>query len=180
MGLRKQQSGMVDLMLAGAILIVLLVGGFIVWQIQDSGDDEGSTAETTTAKADESEDSDDEQLTRPADGVEAPTQHGKAILVGQGYDGEALRYETSDDGYLLEIIADLPELEDGKFYEGWIIGDRVVSTGVLENEEGETWSQVFTSDEDFFDYDTIIITIESTADGLDDVPEEHILEGSFS
>jgi hypothetical protein len=71
----------------------------------------------------------------------------------------------------------LPELDDGYFYEGWVVRKSgelsVLSTGkVVDNKN------IFVSDKDLTDHNFYVLTLEPD-DGNPD-PAEHILEGEFS
>ena len=74
------------------------------------------------------------------------------------------------------VLADLPEPEEGKFYEGWLVkGEEVVSTGRLRVAKGGYLLE-FESSTDYSDYKTVVVSEEEIADAT---PEKHILEGSF-
>ena len=74
------------------------------------------------------------------------------------------------------ILADLPEPEAGKFYEGWLVkGEEVISTGRLVVAKGGYLLE-FESSTDHSDYTAVVVTEEEVADST---PEKHILEGSF-
>lgn len=74
------------------------------------------------------------------------------------------------------LLADLPDPESGKFYQGWLIkGDETVSTGRLTMAKGGYLLE-FESSTDYSDYKRVWITLEETSDAT---PEKHILEGSF-
>jgi hypothetical protein len=70
----------------------------------------------------------------------------------------------------------------GKFYEGWLVKQdpklEFFSTGRMVK-KGNTYYLEFTVDTDLRDYNQVVITQESQSNGLDGVPEIHILEGSF-
>lgn len=73
-------------------------------------------------------------------------------------------------------FVELPELEEGYFYEGWLVrtdGElSVISTGVVEND-----MNFYTSDLDLTDHTKYILTLEP--DDGDPAPADHILDGSF-
>lgn len=75
------------------------------------------------------------------------------------YDGEM---------YILEVIVnDLPALEEGFFYEGWLLQEETfsyLSTGALESEDETTFSNVFSATDDLEIYDTYVVTLESNND----------------
>lgn len=117
----------------------------------------------------------------PSVPVEEPETISLIDVTGGESTGIATR--VIDDGvYKHTVKATIPDLEEGYFYEGWLVsqspfhffstGDMVtISTGeyVLEwyGEFGETYSG----------YTDVVITIEP--DDGDPAPADHILEGSF-
>lgn len=171
------QKGYIDQLLIIAIVLMLAVGGFILWQLQDAGDEEVATTETQAPI--ESEPINETSM--PAEEQVERTRVATAELTAvNGYiaSGSAERW-SADMLYMHEVIAELPELPAGKFYEGWLVGETVVSTGRLENELPGEWSLVYSSEEDLFNHNQIVITEETEANGLDGIPEIHVLEGSF-
>ena len=84
-----------------------------------------------------------------------------------------------EDNYDLSVMLyNLPELEEGFFYEGWIVrrGDdmSVISTGAT-TVENSIHLNIFESDNNFTDHDFYVLTLEP--DDGDPAPAEHILEG---
>jgi hypothetical protein len=82
---------------------------------------------------------------------------------------------------LLAKFADLPELEEGYFYEGWIVRSEplsVISTGALEmdDETGE-YLNTYYAQEDLSDHLQYVLTLEP--DDGDPAPADHVLEGVF-
>lgn len=72
-------------------------------------------------------------------------------------------------------MADLPELGNGEFYEGWLIGgERRVNVGKLIKEKGG-WLLEFVGDEGLVEYDLVVITLEVR----DDKSPEKVLKGTF-
>lgn len=96
--------------------------------------------------------------------------------------GEASGYAGASytDGYVLYAsFDDLPRLEDGYFYEGWIVRNSplsIVSTGAVKRVLGE-FHNSFTSVDDLRDHDFYVLTLEP-ADG-DPEPADHVLEGTL-
>jgi hypothetical protein len=92
-------------------------------------------------------------------------------------------YGTADynDGTTLIVsYSALPDLEEGYFYEGWVVdgvsGD-VLSTGALALDEDEDWENYFYYDASLESYPQYIITLEP--DDGDPAPADHVLEGRF-
>ena len=161
-----------------AIIAFVIVG--LVLFVQ--GDDEDDVAEdSATASQLETSDPLPENTSQLADGEEAPRVVEEATLVAvNGYRGSGEATRSYQDGeFMHEIVADLDDPAEGKFYEGWLVGDRIVSTGRLENEGDNNWSLIFLSDEDLSSFDEVVVTEETEANGLDGIPETHVLDGTF-
>lgn len=74
------------------------------------------------------------------------------------------------------VMADLPELGNDEFYEGWLIdGERRVNVGKLIKEKGG-WLLEFVGDEGLVEYDLVVITLEVRDDKS---PEKEVLKGTF-
>jgi len=86
--------------------------------------------------------------------------------------------QFSNDKFFHKVEAnELPALEKGFFYEGWLVGDEgFFSTGRMGEEAGKG-VLYYTADEDKSDFRGVVITLEPE-DG-DPAPAEHVLEGSF-
>lgn len=95
-------------------------------------------------------------------------------------DGEATR--SFEDGVFSHTVtADIGDPVEGKFYEGWIVKNgEFVSTGKLTKNNDGRYVLEFISDNDMSSYNNVVITEETEANGLDNKPEAHVLEGSFS
>lgn len=172
MKILKELTGQLAVFVIAAILIL----GFVVFTQSD--DDEGSSdvanpsSETEELPANNSQPADDAV---PAAVVE------EAVLESVGtYTGDGLATRSFENGqFMHEVVANLDDPAEGKFYEGWLVGNGFISTGRLESEGDGEWSLVFTSDEDLRSRDEVVITEETEANGLDNMPEAHVLEGSF-
>lgn len=111
--------------------------------------------------------------------------HFEANLVdvsGGESSGQASANYTNEK-YFHKVAATLPLLEEGFFYEGWLVKglpiSNVISSGVMfavENEEGR-FDLFFEANEDFTNHKKVVITLESGE--RDDKPEKHILEGDL-
>lgn len=75
----------------------------------------------------------------------------------------------------------LPELEDGFFYEGWVVRQgadmSVISSGATQVQADGTHLNIFESPDDLTDHTFYVLTLEP--DDGDPAPAEHILEGYF-
>lgn len=80
---------------------------------------------------------------------------------------------------LLAEFKNLPDPEGTDFYEGWVVRKdpfAFISTGKAREENG-TYSNIFSSDQDYTEYDFYVLTIEP--DDGDPAPAGHILEGTM-
>lgn len=109
-----------------------------------------------------------------------PTEETTLAAVG-AYRGDGQATRTTEGEYIHTVTASLDDPADGKFYEGWIVVDaeNFISTGKLTQEAPGQWSLTYRSERDLASYSTVVITEETEANGLDNVPEAHVLEGSF-
>jgi len=85
----------------------------------------------------------------------------------------------TDGVFTHEVVATLPDLAEGEFYEGWLVtadDSDFFSTGKM-TKSGNEYRLTFTAERDYSDYPQVVITREVTDDG---VPEEHVLEGNLA
>lgn len=97
--------------------------------------------------------------------------------------GEAVA-SRSWDGQVFthRIKAVLPEPASDRFYEGWLVrpaDDDFFSTGELSSVNNEYLLE-YSENQDRSDHSKVVITGETLTNGLDMVPETHLLEGVFS
>lgn len=89
-------------------------------------------------------------------------------------------YTYEDSTYTLyATFEDLPKLEEGFFYEGWVVSNNpveAVSTGALELKNG-VWVNEFTSSRNLMNHKQYVLTLEP--DDGDPAPAEHVVEGMF-
>ena len=90
------------------------------------------------------------------------------------------KYESGQ--FTHAVLADLPDPEQGSFYEGWLVrgneGDEnfaYISTGMMTLGKGGYMLE-FESSTDYSEYSGVVVTLEKIDDKK---PEQHILEGSF-
>ncbi len=116
--------------------------------------------------------------------VEIPEDIEKAQLKDViGGDALGIATRNYEKGTFVHVVlADLPSLEEGSFYEGWLIrgkeGDDdfdYISTGKMRLGKGGYLLE-FESSTDYYSYQEVVITLEKTEDNL---PEKHVLEGTF-
>jgi hypothetical protein len=85
------------------------------------------------------------------------------------------------DGTLLHsVTATMPDPAEGNSYEGWLVQTeplKFFSTGIMNKMEDGTWGLEYTADQEYPTYQLVVVTEETI---VDDTPETHIIEGSFS
>jgi len=93
-----------------------------------------------------------------------------------GYAGASIL--ESGKYYLYVTFDDLPNPEEGFFYEGWVVKKpfSVISTGPAERVLGK-YHNAYESETDLLDHDFYVLTIEPD-DGNPD-PADHVLEGTM-
>lgn len=103
-----------------------------------------------------------------------------ADVTGGGSFG--LAFLQTENGYstLIAKVGNLPALEEGQWYEGWVVkrGDemRVGSVGSVVP-AGDQYAIVFITQTDLSDYDFFVLTREQQDENS--LPSQHVLEGSF-
>jgi hypothetical protein len=156
-------------------LIVLLgLGALIYWATRPSREEELPSLPTPSV----------EERLEDSFKYQIPEGYEKAELAdvtGGTASGIASRkYESGNFSHA--VLADLPDPEEGGFYEGWLVrgkeGDAnfaYISTGIMSLAKGGYMLE-FGSATDYSDYSRVVITLEKVNDKK---PEKHILEGSF-
>jgi hypothetical protein len=161
--------------LAIAIAAVLGLGTFFF--VNNNSDEETATV-NQVASVPSSQQS---ETSQPANEVTAPEVEEIALLGVEGNTGSGTATRTVEGEYIHTVTAKVEDPAEGKFYEGWIVvnSNDFISTGELVKETEGEWSLTFTSSEDLSNYTNVVITEETSANGLDNIPEDHILEGAF-
>jgi hypothetical protein len=98
-----------------------------------------------------------------------------------GYTGDGIATREYDGlSFIHTITARLDDPAEDKFYEGWLVeGSDFFSTGKLEK-AGGGYALTYTNVDDKSDYNEVVVTLETLAQGLDNNPEAHVLEGVFT
>jgi len=171
--MKNEQNGSTMLIIVGVLVIALIVGVF--FYVRSNSDDGASNdSAATEPQAEQQPEQAEEEETNEGNFEEINLE----AINGQTGEGVAIR-SVGDPTYTHELYAQTTDPADGKFYEGWLVGDSVISTGKLEKDAEGVWRLTYTSNDDLSTYDEVVITEETEANGLDGVPERHIFEGKF-
>lgn len=118
-------------------------------------------------------------VTTPIETAEPKVETATLLNVkDQDVSGEATR-KFMDSIFTHTVTATLPDLAEGKFYEGWLVtkdSADFFSTGKMQKDGGD-YKLSYESNQNYADYSQVVITVEEIDDQK---PEEHILEGSFN
>ena len=166
------------------ISVVLVIFGGAYWYVQSNKTDEAEVTVTPIENTQEQED----PTAKSADSsnsqsVQVSVETITLKSVGN-YTGSGTATRIFADGTFIHTVnANISDPASGKFYEGWIVNMSLsppfFSTGKLEK-EGNRYKLNFTSNKDYSSYNNVVITEETKTNGLDGVPEAHVLEGEFS
>lgn len=129
----------------------------------------------------------------PVEAVGLPADSGSvndvqvetALLSAVGtYEGSG-RATRAFDGVVFAhaVVADIGDPPADKFYEGWLVmkteADPVfLSTGRLDK-SADQYVLTYSATQDYPSHSGVVVTEETLANGLDNEPEAHVLEGSF-
>lgn len=161
----------------GLVAVLIAAGLYLfVFRNEETDDSNASTTQSSTETA-----NNQTEASQPADEAPLPATEEIILVAVEGNTGSGTATRTIDGKYVHNITAELADPATGKFYEGWIVVDSsdFISTGELVKESEGQWSLTYTSDSDLSNYKDVVITEETSANGLDNKPEDHILEGSF-
>jgi hypothetical protein len=162
-----------DIVIGAVVLILIAVAVYFIVKPQNQEPEITITDEPTA-----------EERLEKSFNFDIPDDLEKAELQPVGNDNySAVATRKYENGlYTHTIIADLPDPEEGTFYQGWLFKGNpddsdysIVSTGKLRIAKGG-YLLDFESGTDYSDYQRVVITLENN---LDDKPETYVLEGSF-
>jgi len=165
-------------LLVVALLSILAVMSYLISQVYNEAppiDNPSSESQIATAE----ELAADPELEAEIEEALEAKMLATLLSVTDSEDYGVATREYVDGVFTYEVILSIEDPPLGFFYEGWLAGGRVISTGALEKEEENTYTSTFTSEEDLTNLTDVIITQETSADGLDNKPELHLLEGQF-
>jgi len=100
------------------------------------------------------------------------------------YQGEGRAVRSFYDGVFTNaVLADLTDPAEGKFYEGWLVKQtpelEFFSTGRMSKDADGKYELRYNAEENKSEYNQVVITEETLANGIDGIPEAHVLEGEF-
>lgn len=116
--------------------------------------------------------------------IEIPEDVDKAELkdVSGGSSSGIVTKDFSDAKFTSSVLVDLPTLNNGEYYQAWLVkGDvgakdySLIRLGTLKSAKGG-YLLDFSGKTDYSDYNKVIVTKEIKLDGT---PETTVLEGSF-
>ncbi len=163
-----------DLIIGGIILVILALGFYLL----------KNRSKTPELEISQSPSPSFEKELEETFKIEIPDDVEKIVLKDvTGGSATGLATRKYDEGLFTHtVIADLPNLQDQAFYQGWLIRGQegeadydLVSTGKLKVAKGGFILE-FQSNKDYLEYQRVLITKEKV---FDNVPEERLLEGSF-
>ena len=150
-------------------IVLAILAGFIYWRQRTVEEEELQIPQTLSV-----EDKIEERFN-----LEIPEDVDKAELRDiTGGDASGMATRKFESGrFTHTALADLPDPEKGKFYQGWLLkGDEaLVSTGKMSVAKGG-WILEFESSTDYMNYNKVVVTEEEISDIT---PERHVLEGEF-
>ena len=156
------------------IIVILGIGGVIIFRSkQDSNANQDQTTANNPEFTTVEQFNANQQLIIELAEIELTAQSGY-----EGSTGTATR-RFSGSTFEHTIKAQLNDPPSGKFYEGWLVdGSNILSTGPLTKLD-DLWELNFSAQANYPSYTQVVVTEETEANGLDGVPETHVLEGSF-
>ena len=158
------------------VVVLLVVSGIVYWNQRNRSREELVVPETVSSSL--------EEALEEKFKIEIPEDVDKAELkdVSGGTASGIATRKFENSTYTHTIIADLPDLEGGTFYQSWLVkgeeGDNnfsLISTGRPRLGKGG-WTLNFESKTDYSDHGKVLISLENKADNT---PEKRILEGNF-
>lgn len=169
MKMEKEISSKKIIIITSIVIIVLLVGAAAYFLYSKNNNSQQPAEETTEEVA--------EWTMKDGDAEEATNLTAVGPIEGNG-SGTATR-RIREGKFIHTIRAEIPDPHAGKFYEGWLVlGSTFFSTGKLVK-SGGSYELYYESLENKSGYSKVVVTQETETDGLDGVPETHVLEGSF-
>ncbi|MBT4849806.1 hypothetical protein HON36_03055 [Candidatus Parcubacteria bacterium] len=174
------------------IFILVLAIVVVVFKTTKDADENITKTNDNTGVIELLEDTDDDDIisTQPIDEdriIEDLITRSTVLEAVGDYSGAGTANLKTNglDIYIHSVRAGLADPGDDKFYEGWLTGgidpNSFVSTGKLTKQDNYYVLSYERTElpEILLSYNKIVITLETTALGLDNNPELHVLEGEF-
>ncbi|MFH1508835.1 MAG: anti-sigma factor [bacterium] len=178
------------------ITIIIIVLVVVLWFVfAENTSEEEATTTDTTSKSDTVTEKEmiETDLTEDV-AMKEMTDEDKDEMDEIEYDYEGTLEDVSDSNatgfvkadftnntyMLLATFENLPDLEEGYFYEGWVVRNSplsVVSTGKVEKKD-DVYTNMYSSAQGLIDHKFYVLTLEP--DDGDLAPADHILEGNLS
>jgi len=166
----------------GVVVILIIILGGVFWYVQSSNE-EAEVTVTPSANIGQ-EESTPSSSANDNSGTQVNVEVDTTTLDSVGsYTGSGVATRIFANGIFTHTVtAKIADPASGKFIEGWLVNmsltPKFFSTGKLKKENGE-YKLTFTANKDYTKYSNVVITEETEANGLDGVPEDHVLEGTF-
>lgn len=166
------------------ISVVLVIFGGAYWYVQSNKTDEAEVTVTPIENTQEQEDPTAKSVdSSNSQSVQVSVETITLKSVGN-YTGSGTATRIFANGVFTHSVnVSIGDPAHGKFYEGWLVNmslsPKFFSTGKL-TKNNNSYKLNFTSNKDYYSYNSIVITEEIETNGLDGVPEAHVLEGEFS
>lgn len=175
----NNQRGIAAVIVAGIIALLLIVGGIYLVTTNNTEVDVGNSLITDVVDMADEVVNEKNMINNKV--AMADYQYSGVLEDVSGGTATGMAFARYDDtGYeAYATFENLPELDEGFFYEGWVVRKspmNVISSGALIMENGEYVNR-FNSDEDLTDHTFYVLTLEP--DDGDPAPAEHILEGTL-
>jgi hypothetical protein len=173
----NNKQGNVLLIVLGIVALVLIAGGVYYFSTQNKSDEVANQVVTQVVdKAVE------EMENNVNDMMEVEYQYSANLEDVSGGTAIGVAYANYDEGGYVAYATfnNLPELDEGYFYEGWVVRkspQNVISSGVVKMENG-VYVNRFSASDDLTDHSFYVLTLEP--DDGDPAPAEHILEGTLT
>ena len=166
------------------VLIVLVVIALLGYYLIFSGDSPDKNMARDMEENEVSEDTSrlpvTEEKTEEMMEISLPYQGTLKDVTGGNASGIAKSGIFEGEYYLSVTFENLPELDPGYFYEGWVVRKSpfdFISTGVLTQTDGQWINMYMSSDTGLVGYPDYVLTLEP--DDGDPDPAGHVLEGTM-